>query len=45
MLYDYIHNLDVDEFEKNCDLALRKIIEDDDNYITKIDEFISLVGE
>ena len=39
-LYDYYQGIDVDSFDQICERELDKIIEEDDIYIAKIDNFI-----
>ncbi len=40
-LYHYYEKLDAQKFNFACEKALNEIIKEDDNYIQKIDEFIS----
>lgn len=43
-LYRYYNALAVDVFDEACRNALKEIIAEDDHFIQKIDEFISVVG-
>lgn len=43
-LYEYYMNIDKEEFDKNCNNALKLIVEEDNMYIKKIDEFITSIG-
>ena len=39
-LYKYYMNIDAERFDINCAETLKKVVDEDDNYIQKIDEFI-----
>ena len=39
-LYDYYESIDVERFDLACDNALRIVLSEDDEYISRIDDFI-----
>lgn len=41
-LYDYYQKINPSEFDSECDRVLEEILKEDDEYIRKIDEFISM---
>lgn len=43
-LYKYYKALDAQVFDNACEVALKEIITEDDNYIQRIDEFVSSFG-
>lgn len=43
-LYQYYNSLDADTFNQKCESALSEIISEDDNYISRIDEFVNKFG-
>ncbi len=43
-LYAYYMNIDKEKFDTSCSLALDRILQEDDMYIQKIDEFIEKVS-
>lgn len=43
-LYQYLQSIKKDEFERKCEIALEKVLSDDDKYIQSIDQFIKTMG-
>ncbi len=43
-LFQYYNSLDADTFNQKCESALSEIISEDDNYISRIDEFVNKFG-
>ena len=39
-LYNYYHSIDPTTFDISCEMVVKEVIAEDDNYIQKIDEFI-----
>lgn len=44
-IINYLDQLDIEQFNKNCEDLLKKVIEEDDRYIELIDKFIECENE